>query len=456
MGVKLRERRPGEWWLYVDHQGKRFAKKLGHDKRQAAAIRREVERRLAAGDLGIGPTEAPTTPTLAEYADHFLTTIEHTLKYTTYTDYEISFRRRILPALGSKRLDEVTRLDVKTFALALRREGQSVRNVRKTIATLSSLFSEAVEDFHLKGNPATGLRKVFRSPEFHDSDQSQKVHPLTREELAHLLDTAQRHSIVRGEQVRHPYHAHYPFLLLLARTGLRLGEAAALRWGDVDLHGGFLEVRRAFVMGRLTTPKNKKTRRVDLSTQLRATLTECWRDRFERVVAIDAEAEAALAAERAGALDAYVFSPTDRPLDPDNFRRRVFEPLLTTAGLRKVRIHDLRHTWASLMIEAGKELHYIQAQLGHHSPSFTLSVYGHLLPRNRRGEVDCLDDGPIRNPDATTSGSRPATIRNSAATSAGAADPAQKEAPQPPEIAGHSRAGDRGRTGDLMLGKHTL
>lgn len=144
-----------------------------------------------------------------------------------------------------------------------------------------------------------------------------------------------------------------------------------------------------FTHGKLTTPKNGKTRRVDLSTQLRETLTELWRDRFERVVAIDAEAQAALEAKRAGALDAYVFTDTAQPLDPDNFRRRIFEPLLTVAKMRKVRIHDLRHTYASQLIAGGRELHYIQEQLGHHSAAFTLSVCGHLLVRDRRGEVDC-------------------------------------------------------------------
>ncbi len=443
MAVKLKERRPGEWWLYVHHKGKRFAKKLGGDKRAALGIRREVERRLAAGDLRVGREPESTVPTVEQYATRYLAAIEHTVKYATYVDYETSFRLRILPALGSKQLDQLTRVDIKDLALTLRQQGKSARNVRKTIATLSSLLSEAVDDGHIEANPAARLGKLFRSPEFREGDVRRAVNPLTREELAHLLHTAQTHAIERAGKVVYPYRASYPFLLLLARTGLRLGEAVALQWGDLDPHGGFLEVRRAFVMGRITTPKNKKTRRVDLSTQLRATLEHLWHERFERVVAIDPEAEAALEAERAGALDAYVFSESDRPMDPDNFRRRVFEPLLVAAEMRKVRVHDLRHTYASQLIAAGKELHYVQEQLGHHSPAFTLSVYGHLLPRDRRGEVDCLDDAPAtkRNPDATS-------VADSSVT--------QKETPQPVEIAGLSRAGDRGRTGDLMLGKHTL
>lgn len=406
MGVKVRDDPPGSgvWFIFVNHKGKRFAKKVGGDKRVANQIAKEVERQLAKGDLGLLPKEESTVPTVETYSERFLASIEHTLKFTTYTDYETNLRLRILPALGPKRLDQLTRQDIKEFALGLRRDGTKARNARKTIATLSSLLSEAVDDGHMEANPAAGLKKVFRSPEFKAGETRRSVNPLTREELAHLLTTADTHAIERAGKTVHPYRAHGAFLLLLARTGLRLGEAIAVRWGDLDRHSGFLEVHRACVRGRITTPKNKKSRRVDLSTQLRDTLADLWANRFERFVAIDAEAQAALEAKRATALDAYVFSEGERPMDPDNFRRRIFEPLLTIAKMRRCTIKDLRHTYASQMIAAGKELHYIQEQLGHHSPAFTLSVYGHLLPRNRRGEVDCLDDQPgsFRKPAAST------------------------------------------------------
>jgi integrase len=322
MGVKVRDDPPGSgvWFIYVNHKGKRFAKRVGTDKRKAQQIAKQVEQRLAAGDLGLLPKDEPKTPTVEQYGDRFLAAIEHRVKHSTYVDYEISLRLRIVPALGPKRLDEVTRAGIKDFATGLRQSGNSLRNVRKTIATLSSMLSEAVDDGHIGANPASKLGKLFRSPEFTDGDMRRAVNPLSREELTHLLETARTHAIERAGKVVHPYRAHYPFLLLLARTGLRLGEAVALKWGDLDPHGAFLEVRRAFVMGRITTPKNKKTRRVDLSAQLREALSELWADRFERVVAIDAEAQAALETARAGALDAYIFSDADRPMDPDNFR----------------------------------------------------------------------------------------------------------------------------------------
>ena len=150
-------------------------------------------------------------------------------------------------------------------------------------------------------------------------------------------------------------------------------------------------MQRSYSRGELSTPKSGKDRRVDMSGQLQRVLRAAYEERFERAVAIDAEA--ALEVERATALDAWVFPDEAGGLvDESNFRCRIWVPLLTAAKLRHVRIHDLRHGCASLLIAGGAELQYVQQQLGHHSPAFTLSVYGHLLPKDRRGMVDQLDD----------------------------------------------------------------
>ncbi|MFI5395884.1 MAG: tyrosine-type recombinase/integrase [Candidatus Binatia bacterium] len=82
--------------------------------------------------------------------------------------------------------------------------------------------------------------------------------------------------------------------------------------------------------------------------------------------------------------------PSGKVLDANNFRKRVFRKLLVLAKLRRVRIHDLRHTYASLLFQKGAPLLYVQEQLGHHSPAFTLSVYTHLLPGNHQRFVNLL------------------------------------------------------------------
>lgn len=300
-------------------------------------------------------------------------------------------------------VNEITRRDVKDLALKPRRtggkkgKGHSPKGVWKIIGTLSCILAEAVEDKFIDANPAEKLRKVYRSAEFKDGSSEAAINPLSRDELAHLLSTALTHSRSDRKGARpgvvetceretvYPFRAHYPFLLCLARSGMRLGEVIGLHWGDLDFRGSFIDVRRAWVKGKVTTPKSRQSRRVYMSDQLRQALEGLRRERLAgKVVAIEEAADAG----------AYVFGDGAKPVDPDNFRRRVFEPLLKAAKLRKVRLHDFRHGYASLMLQQGEELIFVQEQLGHHSAAFTLKEYGHLMPRDRRGNVNRLDDCP--------------------------------------------------------------
>ena len=101
----------------------------------------------------------------------------------------------------------------------------------------------------------------------------------------------------------------------------------------------------------------------------------------------------------------WVFcSENGGPLDGDNLRHRVFYRLLRKAELRRIRFHDLRHTYASLLIQNGESLAYVRDQLGHASIQLTVDTYGHLVPGANRQAVDRLDDvseATIRNPGAT-------------------------------------------------------
>jgi len=109
----------------------------------------------------------------------------------------------------------------------------------------------------------------------------------------------------------------------------------------------------------------------------------------------------------------WVFiSETGTPLIEGHWRARVFGKALEKAGLRRIRIHDLRHGYASMLIQAGESLAYIRDQLGHHSIKVTVDIYGHLAPEGNKAAVDRLDDDAIiRNPAATK------TAKGSAAVS---------------------------------------
>ena len=106
-----------------------------------------------------------------------------------------------------------------------------------------------------------------------------------------------------------------------------------------------------------------------------------------------------------GRVPEWVFvNENGNPLDGDNWRRRVFYRSLVKSGIRKIRIHDLRHTYASLLIQAGESLAYVRDQLGHHSIRVTVDIYGHLTPGGNKDAVDRLDDNfeaTIRNLYAT-------------------------------------------------------
>lgn len=94
-----------------------------------------------------------------------------------------------------------------------------------------------------------------------------------------------------------------------------------------------------------------------------------------------------------GTVPEFVFvNEVGNMMDGDNLRRRVFYPSLAKAGLRRIRIHDLRHTFASWLIQNGESLAYVKEQMGHHSIQITVDTYGHLVPGANRQAVDRLDD----------------------------------------------------------------
>ena len=162
---------------------------------------------------------------------------------------------------------------------------------------------------------------------------------------------------------------------------MRIGEVAGLQWRDLDLDARVARVRRTCRGEATSEPKSGKARTVDLSAQLVDALRELHRQR--PVVALDHAAR-----ERAS-----VFPDKRTGTRPMQYRRfyELFVPTARQLGLGGVTPHVL-DTYASLLLANGESPLYVQEQLGHHDPKFTLSVYGHLIPRrDRRGRVDFLD-----------------------------------------------------------------
>lgn len=438
-GVKVREKVKGSgvWWVFVSRvvgegdarqlvrksfcKGEREAADAFADEMRAGYKLVAARQRGLTVDelhgLGLARTELPTPEagiTFGTYATRILDRWEpndkdpeHGLKFSTWRDYKCCLDKRLVPALGDRPLASFKRRDGRQLEEQLRAEGLKASNVRKHVRLLSSILSEAAEDELIPVNPLlAGGRRRRRSKA---KATKRRQDPFTAEELAALFTTAETHTVERRGKVVQPYRPFIPLLLCLTHSGIRLGEAVALRWGDIDWRSGTMLVSRAYSHGRLDVPKGGKARKVELSSRLRATLRAVYEARFERVVALDADQQAELeAAQAATAAGALVFpDEAGSYLDDANLRRRLWAPLLEAAELRYRRLHDLRHTFATLHLQAGTDPLWVSAQLGHHSVAFTLSTYAHLPRNDRGGHADRIDPTA---PKCTPSAPAPETV----------------------------------------------
>lgn len=366
MGVKVRERKDGKWAVVIDHRRLRKTIVVGQ-KRAAETVAAKIQVRLAEGDSSALSSRKDGI-TVEKYASTWLAHVEKVLKPATHRFYEMISRLYIVAILGSTPITNIRRSHCREVLDAARAKGLKPKSLEGVARTLSSMLSQAVDDELLPANPAFRLGKHIGRK---GSCRSTDIQPLTRDEATAFLAVAQEHA-----------PDSYPFFLCALRTGMRLGELLGLEWGDLDFHGRFIEVRRNLTGGVEGTPKNGKSRRVDMSAQLADELKKLKTKRKEQKLA-NGWTE----------LPSKVFcTPAGGPLDGDNVRHRVFYKMLEKGNLRHVRFHDLRHTFASLLLQNGENLMYVKEQLGHSSIQVTVDIYGHLIPGANRQAVDRLDD----------------------------------------------------------------
>jgi len=323
-------------------------------KRDALAKLREVEKKAADGSLD------QENPTFAELAAVWLESIKLEVKASAYDDYALVVRVHLNPVFGKTRIQKVTTRDVDKFRTAkaaeTRKDGTpySARRVNKCLSVMGAIFRYAVEKKDLRESPVTGVKKL--------KVETEEMRYLTPGEIRRLLDAASP--------------PLYPIVCAAIWTGLRQGELFGLKWSDVDLVKRKVTVRRAYhPQYGFTTPKSKLSRRkVDLSGALVDVLTTHR-------------------AKTAGLADDLVFrNQAGNPIDYHNIVRREFHDALDQAGLEHIRWHDLRHTYAALLIDRDVNIKRIQRLMGHADIGTTLNTYGHLLPDSEDGIGDKLDD----------------------------------------------------------------
>jgi len=190
------------------------------------------------------------------------------------------------------------------------------------------------------------------------------------------------------------------------------------------------------VLREHTTTKSKKSRRVDMSREVRKVLSAIRDQRLLK----------AFAAGKNDISDEFVFlGPDGGILDPDNFYHRYFLPVLAKSGIRKIRLHDLRHTFGSLLIQIGASIVYVKEQMGHSSIKVTADTYGHLIPSANVSFIDRLDVVPEKTPERPQEkDANPAQM------------PENSETAIPAEVVDLIGGGGRTRTYDLRIMRPSL
>lgn len=386
MGVTVRQKRPdGPFYVFVHHQGRKISQKVGSEK----AAERLAERLRAHLVLGVEPRSPdPLELTVGAAAEQWLTEyVRARCDASTYRDYRRLLSTYVVPQIGRKPLDRVTRQDIRAIALAQITKGLSKRSIEYCLAAISAMYNDFIGDGLALSNPCARYRRLIS----HHRDPKQHVQILTKDECLLLLQGAvELDDLYRQARRRGLHPGYYLFFLCLLRTGLRLGEQLGLQWGDLDFQGGFLEVRRQWKGGRFKSTKGRRLRRVDMSGQLREAFEAARQTR---------EVELAVQGSVLDPEELVFRNSSNRALNEHNVRHRMFPAVTTRVKLRQLHPHLLRHTFASQLLQNGESLVYVRDQLGHSSIKLTVDTYGHLIPGENRGAVDRLDtlqDAPPR------------------------------------------------------------
>lgn len=280
----------------------------------------------------------------------------HNLRPKTLEAYESLIRNHINPELGRYKLNGLKPVHLQNFYSQKLNSGLSKRSVQ----FMHSIIHRALEQGLIWGVVVRNVADAVTAPKPDKTTQN----------ILNVLQIKKLFEVLRCDRL-------YPFYVLAISTGMRRGELLALKWEDVDFSSHRIYVRRNLsqINGKglvIGEPKSEKSRRPIALPQ------------FALDVLLDHRIE--------GKSDFVFATGNGTPFSPRNVLRH-FKETLKKAGLpEETRLHDLRHTFASLLLAADVHPKIVQEALGHSSVTITLDTYSHLLPNIQKGAADKLDD----------------------------------------------------------------
>ena len=341
--------------------------KSRHRWHAAGPTRRDAERLLAelVKKSHDGDYRAPDRVTLGQYLlDRWLPTKQTQLRPSTFESYRCNIVNHVVPSIGSVLLQRLTPEHLDAFYADLlasgRQNGTAGGLSVKTVRNIHTVLHKALSDAARKGTVARNVALLADPP---------RLSSARRPEMK-VWDAKQLAQFVREMAG----HRLYPAFYLLANTGMRRGEVLGLRWKDVDLERATLSVSRSLVSvaykPQLSDVKTNNGRRtIDLEPKTVAVL-RAWKKR---------QIEERMLANLRPNGDLLFAHPDGSVINPD-YLSQVFDRHVAKSTLPTIRLHDLRHTHASILLKEAVPLKVVSERLGHANPAFTLSVYQHLLP----------------------------------------------------------------------------
>lgn len=346
-------KRSSGYYVKFRVDGHQVWKKAGKRKKDADQLKTEIERELHQGTY-----RELKDITFNELSEKWEEVHAGKVRPRTMSGYRVHLRRHLIPYFGRYKAKGISAEMIEKFLSALLATGLSPRTVGYYLKTLKLILKQGVIWGYLSRNPGEFVKapKVIERKE---------MHFLTANEMQVLIDAA--------------LPQHKAILATACLTGMRQGELLALSWDDIDFLNNRIHVRRAVSGRKISDPKSQYSRRV---ISIPKSLIEMLKEhQVRQLVELPENPDNLVFTNQSGHL-----------MDHSSLLRYVYWPTLKRAGLPKIRFHDLRHSFASMLIHRGENIKYIQRTLGHSSVQITLDIYGHLLPEAGQEAAERLEE----------------------------------------------------------------
>lgn len=354
----------GQITIGRDREGKPIRKSITRKSRRE--VIQELTKLL--NQVHSGTYVEPATITVRQWFTDWLKGRKPHIEESTWEGHNTMIQYHIIPAFGDMKLKDVTTRDAQALLNGKLEAGLSVRTVKYIYTTLNMGFKQAIRERLVVFNPMEAVELP--------KERKKEMQILNHQEIVKFLETAKE-------------SRHYPAFLLELATGLRRGELLGLKWQDIDFKKGTLTVRRQLVRSReglilKDYLKTQKSRRIiNLSEDIQKALKT--HQKKQNIWKAELQLKLGKAFKEYYQENDLLFcTEAGKPIEPRNLLRH-FKLLLKKAGLKKdIRFHDLRHTFATLALEAGIPVKTVQTMMGHTSSKMLMDIYAHVTPDMHR------------------------------------------------------------------------